>query len=178
MVFICLCLCLSLSIFFLATTESSISKPTPLYGQPSWWGEDEDPANKKQTRGGTQPGQDSPGRNFALEMLLHIYLILFITHDCYDMPLYGVAMCSSLGHWEMDGVNPEAGLWLPVEDRWPDYNMPRHWAVHVCLVMDYHPLSCRTGERKADCTSHVAQTETDYSYLPKVATSLWWHLDY
>lgn len=45
---------------FAATTESSISKPTPLYGQPSWWGEDEDPANKKQTRGGTQPGQDSP----------------------------------------------------------------------------------------------------------------------
>ncbi|KAK7904992.1 hypothetical protein WMY93_017599 [Mugilogobius chulae] len=30
-----------------AATESPISKPTPLYGQPSWWGEDEDPENKK-----------------------------------------------------------------------------------------------------------------------------------
>uniref|UniRef100_A0A3B4AB39 FHA domain-containing protein n=1 Tax=Periophthalmus magnuspinnatus TaxID=409849 RepID=A0A3B4AB39_9GOBI len=44
---ICLCLSLYLSVLFLATTESPISKPTPLYGQPSWWGEDEDPENKK-----------------------------------------------------------------------------------------------------------------------------------
>ncbi|XP_055087062.1 centrosomal protein of 170 kDa protein B [Periophthalmus magnuspinnatus] len=43
-----------------ATTESPISKPTPLYGQPSWWGEDEDPENKKSPKGGKQPGQDSP----------------------------------------------------------------------------------------------------------------------
>ncbi|XP_044021464.1 centrosomal protein of 170 kDa protein B isoform X2 [Siniperca chuatsi] len=43
-----------------ATTDSPISKPTPLYGQPSWWGEDEDPANKKQNRGGKLPGQESP----------------------------------------------------------------------------------------------------------------------
>nr|XP_015825760.2 centrosomal protein of 170 kDa protein B isoform X2 [Nothobranchius furzeri] len=33
-----------------APTDSPISKPTPLYGQPSWWGEDEDPANAKQNR--------------------------------------------------------------------------------------------------------------------------------
>ncbi|XP_068194177.1 centrosomal protein of 170 kDa protein B isoform X2 [Antennarius striatus] len=33
-------------------TETPISKPTPLYGQPSWWGEDDDPTNKKQDRGG------------------------------------------------------------------------------------------------------------------------------
>uniref|UniRef100_A0A665UX51 Centrosomal protein 170B n=1 Tax=Echeneis naucrates TaxID=173247 RepID=A0A665UX51_ECHNA len=37
-----------------------ISKPTPLYGQPSWWGEVEDPANKKVERGGKSPEQDSP----------------------------------------------------------------------------------------------------------------------
>ncbi|XP_058470917.1 centrosomal protein of 170 kDa protein B isoform X2 [Solea solea] len=43
-----------------ATTDSPISKPTPLYGQPSWWGEDEDPANKKLNRGGRSPGQESP----------------------------------------------------------------------------------------------------------------------
>ncbi|XP_070776221.1 centrosomal protein of 170 kDa protein B [Enoplosus armatus] len=42
------------------STDSPISKPTPLYGQPSWWGEDEDPANKKQNRGGKSPGQESP----------------------------------------------------------------------------------------------------------------------
>ncbi|XP_029982165.1 centrosomal protein of 170 kDa protein B isoform X2 [Sphaeramia orbicularis] len=42
-----------------APTDSPISKPTPLYGQPSWWGDDEDPANKKQSRGGKQPGQES-----------------------------------------------------------------------------------------------------------------------
>ncbi|XP_076605274.1 centrosomal protein of 170 kDa protein B isoform X1 [Chaetodon auriga] len=38
-----------------AATDSPISKPTPLYGQPSWWGEDEDPANKTQNRGGKSP---------------------------------------------------------------------------------------------------------------------------
>ncbi|XP_019940558.2 centrosomal protein of 170 kDa protein B isoform X1 [Paralichthys olivaceus] len=43
-----------------ATTDFPISKPTPLYGQPSWWGEDEDPANKKQSRGGKLPEQESP----------------------------------------------------------------------------------------------------------------------
>ncbi|XP_060938500.1 centrosomal protein of 170 kDa protein B [Limanda limanda] len=43
-----------------ATTDSPISKPTPLYGQPSWWGEDEDPANKKRSRGGKPPEQESP----------------------------------------------------------------------------------------------------------------------
>lgn len=47
LVFVCL----------LAATDSPISKPTPLYGQPSWWGEDEDPAKKKQDRGGKSPGQ-------------------------------------------------------------------------------------------------------------------------
>lgn len=46
----CLCVCLS------AATDSPISKPTPLYGQPSWWGEDEDTANIKQERGGKFPG--------------------------------------------------------------------------------------------------------------------------
>lgn len=39
-----------------AATDSPISKPTPLYGQPSWWGEDEDAANIKQERGGKFPG--------------------------------------------------------------------------------------------------------------------------
>ncbi|XP_038150404.1 centrosomal protein of 170 kDa protein B isoform X2 [Cyprinodon tularosa] len=35
-----------------ASTDSPISKPTPLYGQPSWWGEDEEQANTKHSRGG------------------------------------------------------------------------------------------------------------------------------
>ncbi|XP_078133287.1 centrosomal protein of 170 kDa protein B isoform X4 [Sander vitreus] len=43
-----------------AATDSPISKPTPLYGQPSWWGEDEDAANKKKNRGGKSPEQESP----------------------------------------------------------------------------------------------------------------------
>ncbi|XP_071354761.1 centrosomal protein of 170 kDa protein B isoform X2 [Trachinotus anak] len=43
-----------------AGTDSPISKPTPLYGQPSWWGEDEDPANKKEEGGGKSPEQESP----------------------------------------------------------------------------------------------------------------------
>ncbi|XP_035529612.1 centrosomal protein of 170 kDa protein B [Morone saxatilis] len=43
-----------------AATDSPISKPTPLYGQPSWWGEDEDPANRKENRGGKSPGEESP----------------------------------------------------------------------------------------------------------------------
>ncbi|XP_042356366.1 centrosomal protein of 170 kDa protein B isoform X1 [Plectropomus leopardus] len=43
-----------------AATDSPISKPTPLYGQPSWWGEDEDPANKHKNRGGKSPERESP----------------------------------------------------------------------------------------------------------------------
>ncbi|XP_026008301.1 centrosomal protein of 170 kDa protein B isoform X4 [Astatotilapia calliptera] len=43
-----------------ASTDAPISKPTPLYGQPSWWGEDEDPANKKESRGGKFPEKESP----------------------------------------------------------------------------------------------------------------------
>ncbi|XP_034078202.1 centrosomal protein of 170 kDa protein B isoform X2 [Gymnodraco acuticeps] len=43
-----------------ASTESPISKPTPLYGQPSWWGEDEEAASKSKNRGGKSPEQESP----------------------------------------------------------------------------------------------------------------------
>ncbi|XP_034003189.1 centrosomal protein of 170 kDa protein B isoform X3 [Trematomus bernacchii] len=43
-----------------ASTESPISKPTPLYGQPSWWGEDEEAAIKSKNRGGKSPEQESP----------------------------------------------------------------------------------------------------------------------
>ncbi len=58
LVFVCL----------IAATDSPISKPTPLYGQPSWWGEDEDPANKKQSRGGKSP--ESLGLRMCLVLLL------------------------------------------------------------------------------------------------------------
>uniref|UniRef100_A0A667ZVI7 Centrosomal protein 170B n=1 Tax=Myripristis murdjan TaxID=586833 RepID=A0A667ZVI7_9TELE len=44
---ICLFLSLCLCVCLLATTDIPISKPTPLYGQPSWWGEDDDPANNE-----------------------------------------------------------------------------------------------------------------------------------
>ncbi|XP_010774427.1 centrosomal protein of 170 kDa protein B [Notothenia coriiceps] len=43
-----------------ASTESPITKPTPLYGQPSWWGEDEEAASKSKNRGGKSPEQESP----------------------------------------------------------------------------------------------------------------------
>ncbi|KAK5857242.1 hypothetical protein PBY51_010500 [Eleginops maclovinus] len=43
-----------------ASTDSPISKPTPLYGQPSWWGEDEEAANKSKNRGGKSPEQEYP----------------------------------------------------------------------------------------------------------------------
>ncbi|XP_043999194.1 centrosomal protein of 170 kDa protein B isoform X2 [Gambusia affinis] len=42
-----------------ASTDSPISKPTPLYGQPSWWGEDEEQANTKQNRGGKMPEDEA-----------------------------------------------------------------------------------------------------------------------
>ncbi|XP_036981283.1 centrosomal protein of 170 kDa protein B isoform X4 [Acanthopagrus latus] len=49
-----------------ATTDSPISKPTPLYGQPSWWGEDEDLANKKRNRGGKSPeGSPEPAKDVS-----------------------------------------------------------------------------------------------------------------
>lgn len=56
-----------------AATDSPISKPTPLYGQPSWWGEDEDAANIKQERGGKFPG-------FTI-------FLLFIKHFCVNVSL-------------------------------------------------------------------------------------------
>ncbi|XP_062413191.1 centrosomal protein of 170 kDa protein B isoform X2 [Pungitius pungitius] len=43
-----------------AATDPPISKPTPLYGQPSWWGEDEDAAKKKKNLGGKSPEKESP----------------------------------------------------------------------------------------------------------------------
>ncbi|KAM4543252.1 centrosomal protein of 170 kDa protein B isoform 2-T2 [Odontesthes bonariensis] len=43
-----------------ATTDTPISKPTPLYGQPSWWGEDEDAAHRKLNRGGKMLEAESP----------------------------------------------------------------------------------------------------------------------
>ncbi|KAM6912278.1 centrosomal protein of 170 kDa protein B [Xenentodon cancila] len=43
-----------------AVTDSPLSKPTPLYGQPSWWGEDEDPAKTKQNKSQKIPEQESP----------------------------------------------------------------------------------------------------------------------
>ncbi|TMS21541.1 Centrosomal protein of 170 kDa protein B [Larimichthys crocea] len=48
-----------------AATDSPISKPTPLYGQPSWWGEDEDPANKMQNRGGKSPESPEPAKDVS-----------------------------------------------------------------------------------------------------------------
>ncbi|XP_073339060.1 centrosomal protein of 170 kDa protein B isoform X1 [Pagrus major] len=48
-----------------AATDSPISKPTPLYGQPSWWGEDEDAANKKRNRGGKLPESPEPGKDVS-----------------------------------------------------------------------------------------------------------------
>ncbi|XP_047467376.1 centrosomal protein of 170 kDa protein B isoform X2 [Mugil cephalus] len=44
-----------------AATDTPLSKPTPLYGQPSWWGEDEDSANRKKSRSGKLPEQEPPG---------------------------------------------------------------------------------------------------------------------
>ncbi|MEQ2226905.1 hypothetical protein ILYODFUR_032169 [Ilyodon furcidens] len=45
----------------LAPTDSPKSKPTPLYGQPSWWGEDEEQDSTKQNRGGKMPEDDTSG---------------------------------------------------------------------------------------------------------------------
>ncbi|KAK0132310.1 Centrosomal protein B [Merluccius polli] len=50
-----------------AGTDSPISKPTPLYGQPSWWGEDEDPDNKQGNGGGKQLDQESTVRDLSRE---------------------------------------------------------------------------------------------------------------
>ncbi|XP_061897978.1 centrosomal protein of 170 kDa protein B isoform X4 [Entelurus aequoreus] len=48
-------------------TDAPISKPTPLYGRPSWWGEDEDPATKIQNRIGKSTEHQSPekGKNVS-----------------------------------------------------------------------------------------------------------------
>ncbi|XP_057715675.1 centrosomal protein of 170 kDa protein B isoform X2 [Corythoichthys intestinalis] len=50
-----------------AATDTPISKQTPLYGQPSWWGEDEDSATKIQKRSGKSSDLQIPesGRNVS-----------------------------------------------------------------------------------------------------------------
>ncbi|KAM9777686.1 centrosomal protein of 170 kDa protein B [Neosynchiropus ocellatus] len=44
-----------------AVTESPISKPSPLYGQPSWWGEDENPTSKSPSRAVKSPERETSG---------------------------------------------------------------------------------------------------------------------
>ncbi|KAG5846927.1 hypothetical protein ANANG_G00120150 [Anguilla anguilla] len=52
-----------------AATETSVSRPTPLYGQPSWWGED-DAGNKSRHGEGRRPDEgrpESPKEGSALD---------------------------------------------------------------------------------------------------------------
>ncbi|XP_053701277.1 centrosomal protein of 170 kDa protein B [Synchiropus splendidus] len=44
-----------------AVTDSPISKPSPLYGQPSWWGEDENPTSKSPSRAVKSPERETSG---------------------------------------------------------------------------------------------------------------------
>ncbi|KAM3595584.1 uncharacterized protein V6R79_025653 [Siganus canaliculatus] len=48
-----------------AGTDSPICKPSPLYGQPSWWGEDEDSANKKLDRDGKSSESPEPAKDVS-----------------------------------------------------------------------------------------------------------------
>ncbi|KAG7281219.1 hypothetical protein CRUP_019744, partial [Coryphaenoides rupestris] len=50
-----------------SATDSPISKTTPLYGQPSWWGEDDDPDNKQENGSGKPSDQEStdPARDLS-----------------------------------------------------------------------------------------------------------------
>lgn len=82
MVCVCLCLCLCLCVSLLGATDAPLSKPTPLYGQPSWWGEDEDSANKKQSRGGKLPEQESPGQRMYLTFVVFILKCMYIVCVC------------------------------------------------------------------------------------------------
>ena len=69
-----------------AATDSPMSKPTPLYGQPSWWGEDEDAANIKQEKSGKFPGLTI----FLLFIKLFLFLVqmyLRLKHFCVIDPL-------------------------------------------------------------------------------------------
>ena len=70
---------MGLRLCLLVTSESPISKPTPLYGQPSWWGEDEDPDNKPENIGGKQPDQESTGQR--KHFLLAESMFLLLHHD-------------------------------------------------------------------------------------------------
>lgn len=140
-----LCLCLSVGFFLLASTDAPISKPTPLYGQPSWWGEDEDPANKKESRGGKFPEKESPGQWICLIFLHAItvnsfHLVYAFRSVClYKQNVFYISdliafigyshvweldlklpflwhLMFFVGHWEVDGVKPKAGPWLSVVD--------------------------------------------------------------
>ncbi|MED6275587.1 hypothetical protein CHARACLAT_028023, partial [Characodon lateralis] len=52
-----------------APTDSPKSKPTPLYGQPSWWGEDEEQDSTKQNRGGKMPEDDTSGQRMHFKFV-------------------------------------------------------------------------------------------------------------
>jgi len=153
--FVCVCFCIHL----LATTDTPISKPTPLYGKPSWWGEDEDAAHKKQNRGGKMPEAESPGQKILSYICIHVFvfLLLFfylffflciykVIYICANWSLivmisFCVALLSDALCWSLlDDVKPKAGPWMPVVE-W----LPGQWAVPVCLVMDYDPISSQRG---------------------------------
>uniref|UniRef100_A0A3P8TQD3 Centrosomal protein 170B n=1 Tax=Amphiprion percula TaxID=161767 RepID=A0A3P8TQD3_AMPPE len=52
---VCVCVC-ALTTNCLSLAEAPVCRPTPLYGQPSWWGE-EDYGSKVQTSDGSHPGK-------------------------------------------------------------------------------------------------------------------------
>lgn len=53
--------------FYRSLTEPPVSKPTPLYGQPSWWGDDDDEDHKRE-----------PGESISNHSSAGLYLSLTI----------------------------------------------------------------------------------------------------
>lgn len=53
--------------FYRSLTEPPVSKPTPLYGQPSWWGDDdEDDEDHKREPGESISNHSSAGLYLSL----------------------------------------------------------------------------------------------------------------
>lgn len=166
-----------------AATDSPISKPTPLYGQPSWWGEDEDAANIKQERGGKFPGL-TIFLLFIKLFLVLMQLYLSLKQFCVNVSLIFrngsytsvilVLICCDMNFYA-------TAIWYAewVTKRWVVLS-PGHVSGHhlwkVCQTIAYHAkgqwlsaswwimtLKAAGGGRKDDCSPRVVQTEAAYS---------------
>lgn len=137
------------NVCLLATTDKLISKPTPLYGQPSWWGEDEDPATKIHNRSGKATDLQTSGPRMPFANVsywvdgFHLFDIQ-ITYTSeirteLKMTCFSVASRSDALSWVGEGWDKHIwGYQLWNMNQPLPQQASRHF--HICLVLNFMTL--------------------------------------